>query len=101
MSRLKWSKDHTLGLLIGVISPLVFVPVVILIIGWMQDYDFSRLWDKFSFNYQYQIRIITISIISNLIWFYMFLNRERYNVARGIIIGAIAYAPYIVYIKFF
>lgn len=101
MRKVKWTKDHTFGALIGIASPIIFVPIVLLVIGWMQNYDFDRLWDKFNFNTQYQIKIITISIISNLIWFYMFLNRERFNVGRGIIIGSLAFAPYILYIKFF
>lgn len=96
-----WTMDHTRGVLLGMLSPLIFVPLVLLVIMWMQDYYFEQLWDRFTLNTNYRIRIITLSIISNLIWFYLFLNRERYNIAMGVILGSIAYAPYIVYIKFF
>ena len=96
-----WSWEHSKGLLIGLLSPMIFVPLVLLILVWMQDYYFIQLWNKFSLNTPYRIKIITISIISNLIWFYLFLNKENWKAAMGVILGAIAYAPYILYIKFF
>lgn len=101
MNLRKWTMDHTKGLLIGILTPIIFIPLVILIISWLQNYYFEQLWRKFTFNDQYQIKIITISIISNLIWFYLFLNKERFNIAMGVILGTIAFAPYILYIKFF
>jgi len=101
MNLRKWTMDHTKGLLIGILTPIIFIPLVILIISWLQNYYFEQLWRKFTFNDQYQIKIITISIISNLIWFYFFLNKERFNIAMGVILGTIAFAPYILYIKFF
>lgn len=52
-------------------------------------------------NKPYQIKIITIAIIANLGWFYLFLNKEKYSIAMGVILGTIVFAPYIVYIKFF
>ena len=96
-----WTKDHTKGVLIGVITPLLFIPIVIFVLSWIQNYDFSRLWREFAVITKYRIKIITLSIISKLFWFYFFLNRERYNVARGVIIGTLFFAPYILYIKVF
>lgn len=96
-----WTRDHTLGLLMGIGLPLLCIPLVILILGWIQDYSYSDLWHRFSFFYQVRIQVLTISIIANLGIFYYFLNKERYNIARGIIIGSLVYAPYIIYIKFF
>lgn len=101
MNLRKWTMDHTKGLLIGIATPIIFIPLVILVISWLQNYYFEQLWHKFSLNDQYHIKIITISIISNLIWFYFFLNKERFNIAMGVILGTIAFAPYILYIKFF
>ena len=101
MNLRNWNIDHTKGLLIGLITPLMFVPVVLFLIGWTQDYQFAQLWTKFSHSTPYRIKIMTISIIANLIWFYVFLNKEKWNMAMGIIVGTLVYAPYIVYIKFF
>jgi len=93
--------EHTKGLLLAVITPLIFVPLVLLVISWTQDYYFEQLWNKFTLNTQYRIKMLTISIIANLGWFYLFLNKERYNFAMGIILGSLLYAPYIIFIKFF
>lgn len=101
MNLRNWSIEHTKGLVIGVISPLLFVPIVLVVIGWMQDYSFSQLWYKIEYNDPYRIKVLTIAAISNLIWFYFFLNRENYKAAYGVIFGLIVYAPYIIYIKFF
>jgi len=101
MNLRNWSMDHTKGLLLGIITPLVFIPIVLLLISWMQDYYFEQLWSKFSFNVHYRVKIMTIAIIANLIWFYLFLNRERWNLAMGVILGSICFAPYIIYLEFF
>ena len=96
-----WTVDHTKGMLFGLITPIVVFPLVLLFLTWVQDYYFEQLWNKFTYNSHYRIKIITISIIANLGWFYLFLNRERFNFAMGIILGSMLYAPYVVYVKFF
>jgi len=96
-----WTKEHTKGLILGLITPIVVVPIVLFIISITQNYIFSQLWHKFNLNNPYQIKIITLSIIANLGWFYLFLNKDKFNFARGIIIATMLYAPYIIYIKFF
>lgn len=101
MNLRKWSMDHTKGVLLGIITPLIVLPLVLLVIGWTQDYYFEQLWTKFVNNNPYRIKMITISIIANLGLFYFFLNRERFNIAMGIILGSLVFAPYIIYIKFF
>jgi hypothetical protein len=101
MNLRSWSWDHTIGLLVGLITPIVFVPVVLVVLTFLQGYLFEQLWFKFSLNTAYQIKIITIANIANLIWFYIFLNRENWNRGRGVIIASLIYALYVVYIKFF
>jgi hypothetical protein len=101
MNLRNWSWEHTKGLLLGIVTPLVFVPIVLFILALAQNYDFQYLWYKIGLNNPYRIKIVTISIIANLGWFYFFLNRERYNMAMGVIMGTLIYAPYIIYVKFF
>ncbi len=97
----KWTKEHTKGLLLALVTPFVVVPIVLYVLSLTQNYLYSQLWHKFTLNNPYQIKIITLSIIANLGWFYFFLNKDKFNFARGIIIGTMLYAPYIIYIKFF
>lgn len=96
-----FSKNHAKGMVLGILTPLIVVPLVIWILSLFQNYDFSYLWRKFRLSDQYHIKIITLSLIANLIWFYIFLNKEKWNIARGVIYGTLAFAPYIIYTKFF
>ena len=101
MSLRNWSWNHTKGLFLGFITPLCVVPLVIYLSAVAQNYMFEQLWRKFTYNEPFQIKMITLSIIANLAWFYLFLNKSKYNLAMGIILGSMLYAPYIIYIKFF
>lgn len=98
---LKWNAKNTVGLLIGIASPFVILPITMAIIAWTQNYYFSQLMYKFSINTVLQSKLISLSIIPNLLWFYLFLNKERYSIARGIIIGSALFLPYMAYINLF
>lgn len=101
MSLRKWTSGHTFGMLLGIITPILFIPILILLLSWIQDYDYNYLWHKVTSNGPYRIKMLTISIIANLLWFYYFLNRSKWDYGMGIILGSIAFAPYVIYIKFF
>ena len=101
MKTLKFTKEHLLGMGLGIITPLIIIPLVLILLSWVQDYYFEVIWNKFVYNSQYRIRIITISTIINLIWFYYFLNRKHYKAGWGVILGSVAFAPYVIFIKFF
>jgi len=96
----KWTTEHTKGLIVGLISPLIFVPLTILILSLVQNYDFDQLWHRFVLNRNYRGMVISVSVISNLIWFYLSLNREKYAFARAVIIATFCFLPYIIYVKF-
>ena len=95
------NKELLIGLMIGVISPLLFLPILIYIMSVSDAYSFSVLWDKLLSNTMDSSKYISLALISNLIWFYFFLNREKYYHTRGIILGMICYAPYMIYIYYF
>jgi hypothetical protein len=96
----KWTQQHTKGLIVGLISPLIFVPLTILIFSLVQNYDFDQLWHRFILNRNFRGMVISVSVISNLIWFYLSLNREKYAFARAVIIATFCFVPYIIYVKF-
>lgn len=100
MNLRNWSVAHTKGLLVGIISPLVFIPVVIFLLAWSQDFLFNQLWYKFQNQELVRSKVISIAIIANLLWFYLSLNREKYGFAMGVIIGTMCYLPYILYVNF-
>jgi hypothetical protein len=101
MNLRNWTKNHTYGLIIGIISPLIFIPLVILMLSWIENFQFSQLLSKFMNASIVRSKIISIAIISNLIWFYLSLNREKWGLAMGIIVATILFLPYILYVNFF
>ncbi len=94
----KWNIRTTVGALIGLISPMLIVPVTILLISYLQNFQYQQLWHNFLDNATTQSKFLSLSIIANLFWFYFFLNKERWDLARGVIIGSALYLPYIIYV---
>ena len=99
--RFTWNARIAVGTGIGFLSTLIFIPVTIAVLAWSQDFYFSQLWSKLLIDIKVQSKFISLSIIPNLLWFYFFLNRERYDIARGIILGSALFLPYIIYINLF
>jgi len=99
--KIKFSKKNGVGTIIGFLFPLIILPATIYLIGVMQKYPFMVLWNKFVDEPMVMSKFLSLSIIPNLIWFYFFLNRERYELARGIIIGSALHFPFIIYVNLF
>ncbi|MCE2712448.1 MAG: hypothetical protein LW688_07915 [Cryomorphaceae bacterium] len=99
MNLRNWTRHHTYGLLIGIFSPLIFAPLVIFLLALSRGFSFGEIWNMFLMSKQASSKIISLAIISNLIWFYIFINRNNYGLAMGIILGTICYLPYIVYVN--
>jgi hypothetical protein len=93
-----WNVRTTVGLTIGLLSPIIISPLTVFIIATLQKYEFAYLWGRFMHEMPIQSKIVSLSIIANLAWFYLFLNKERWDLARGIIIGSALYIPFIVYV---
>jgi len=99
--KLYWNSKITAGLFIGILVPVIAVPLIMLLLSWAQNFYFSQLWHKFTYDQVVQSKVLSLSIIPNLAVFYLFLNRERYDIARGIIIGSACFLPYILYVNLF
>lgn len=95
-----WNIKRTVGLLIAVLTPVIAIPATIALIAWAQNFYFIQLWSQFIDSKDITSKFISLSIIPNLGWFYLFLNKERYDIARGIIIGSALYLPVVLYLKF-
>ena len=94
-------KSHFIGWGIGLISPLVFLPIVLFIVALVYRFSFMYIWGQFINIPEYTSKYTSLALISNLIWFYMFLNREYYDVARGIIFAMLCFIPYMIYVNLF
>jgi hypothetical protein len=94
-------KNHFIGFGIGIISPFIFLPIVLFIIGLIQHVNYSVLWHQFLDYPVYMSKYISLALISNLLWFYLFLNRESYDVTRGIILAMLCFIPFMIYVNLF
>ena len=96
-----FNKQLLYGTLLGVITPILFLPVLVYFLSLSKGMDFDVVWSQISTNNMNTSKYLSLSMIINLIWFYYFLNKEQYHLTRGIILGMICFAPYMVYIYFF
>jgi len=96
-----FNKKLLYGTLLGVCTPILFLPVLVYFLSLSKGMDFGVVWSQISNNNMNTSKYLSLSMIVNLLWFYYFLNREQYHLTRGIILGMICFAPYMVYIYFF
>jgi len=93
------TKQNTvwLGLLVAIVLP--FIVSVIVIMARSGDMPFIDFLSR-SFTYGVYADMLRVSVIIDLIVFYYFLNKELYNGAKGVIIGALIVGLYVVYLKY-
>ncbi len=99
--RFSLNKRIIAGWIIGIIIPLACIPLVISLLSWADSTrTFNILWDEFTGSTIKQSKIVSLAVIANLGVFYFFLNRERYDLAKGVIIGSACFLPFILYANF-
>lgn len=96
-----WNRNHTLGLIVGLLLPVIFLPVIIALVAYFQNFYFQQLWYKFMNDSSVMSKLMSLAIVANLGVFYLFLNKEKYHFAAGIIVGTFLYLPAVVYFLFF
>jgi len=95
--------DHILaGLIIGLIFPL---SGVLLLYFFWGDGDFKSYFSMFFNTHNYlrvdkASKVLSLSMITNLIPFYYFLNKKKYRTARGVLTAMFIYGIIIVMYKF-
>lgn len=96
-----FNKQLLIGTLVGILTPILFLPVLIFFLSISKGIDFEVMWSQISKNNMNTSKYLSLAMIVNLLWFYYFLNKEQYHLTRGIILGMICFAPYMIYIYFF
>ncbi len=88
----------SVGFVIGVLAPVLGFFVYGLF--WAQDNNRSLGYfinDLFLGTPEFRSSIIALSLIANLIPFYVFLRKERYKTARGVLLAVFLYVPFVIY----
>ncbi len=81
-----------LGLILGILAPALTILVVYLI--QFSEYDFRELID-FLVSTRAFTKIISLCVIPNLALFFIFLNKNYYYSARGILVATIVFALFV------
>jgi hypothetical protein len=87
-----------LGVIIGVVAPWVVIPILIYIVPVIQNLSPEQVWYDFFHTKTTMSRLLSLSLIGNLLWFYLVINRHQYGIARGVILGTLIYFPLFVYL---
>lgn len=90
-----------LGLTIGFATP--FIGFLIVCMGYSKSFNRSLndiIVNTFWNTPQYQSSIISLSLLINLIPFFIFYKSKKDFSARGVILGTMIYIPIIFYLKY-
>lgn len=89
--------DLKLGLILGILAP-AFTMLAVYVI-WFTQYDFSELLD-FLLQKRLFTKIVSLCVLPNLALFFVFLNKNFYRAARGILMATIIFAIFVFVTKF-
>ncbi len=92
MNLRNWSRLHTYGLLLGIATTLVFVPILSLL---FDAFDNPQYW----FLHEAKGKLISLASIANLAWFHWFIKTKKTDLAMGIILATFINFIMIVYLK--
>lgn len=96
------ANNQGLGLILGLICP--FLGFYIYGTGWalFHGRTFSYFYHYvFVGTPQFQSAIISLSILINLLPFYIFIRTQRLKSAKGVLASLFVYMPVVIYLKFF
>lgn len=100
MNLRNWGKQHTIGLILGIALPLLFLPLLVLLMSLAEGYSFSFMWERFVAIDSVKSKFVSLSVIINMPVFYYFLNKEKWPYGMGMIVGSMLYVPVILYFNF-
>jgi hypothetical protein len=100
MNLRNWTKQHSIGLLIGILTTAVAIPLTIVIYALLNKYEIENYFHRFSLNRIEKSKIISLASIANLLWFHTFLRQEKWPLAMGIILSTVLNLFAILYFKF-
>lgn len=91
-----------IGLVLGLFMPILGFVIYGAYWSWKFHRTFSYFVnDVFLGTPAFRSSIIALSLLINLIPFFLFLRKEYYYSARGVIAAVFVYVPFVVYFHFF
>lgn len=100
MNLRNWNKQHTWGLLLGILTTLVALPLTLAVYAWLNDYTWEQIWYKFTVLRNERSKLLGLASIANLYWFHTFIKQENWSRAMGIILATFLSLAFIIYFKY-
>lgn len=92
-----WDKFYV-GLIAGLLPPIIAILGYYLInYSYMTKGEFIRYLQMG----QTYTQLITLCVLTNLVPFYLFINKEKYNATKGVLAATFVWAALVVFLKFF
>ena len=86
------------GLLLGLFMPLLGLVLVYFILG--QGLGFSNFLDQLGSRPSHAAKVLSLSVLANLIPFLYFNRRRLDQTVKGIVIATVLYMVAFIYVKF-
>jgi len=87
-----------LGLVIGLLFPVIGLAIMYFI--WFHGSPVNEVFESLMASHELASRVLSLSILINLLPFSYYTSKRLDNTARGILIATILYVVFIVLIKF-
>jgi hypothetical protein len=100
MNLRNWTKQHTLGVLLGILTTLIALPLVMFI--YSKVYNDPYVWYRF-FEVKlksFQSQMLSLASIPNLIWFHLSMRKEKFGLGMGVILATVISLIVILFLKF-
>lgn len=90
MNLRNWSKEHTKGLIVGILTIIAAIFIVIWILALQQGISYSLSFQRFTFLHDYTAKVISLAAIGNLPWFhFVSLRQGKWAFGQGIIMATV------------
>ena len=91
-----------IGLVTGLLSPVFGFVVYGFLWSLYFDKAFAYFVDDIFIGVEvFRSSIVALSLIFNLVPFFLFLRRDSYRSARGVLLALFIYVPFVIYLRFY
>jgi len=87
-----------LGFIIGLLTP--FIGLIIVCYVWAKESNFFHFLERIMHDHDLAFKVMSLSLLLNLVPFLLYTNKRRDLTGRGIFIATVLYVVFLVLIKY-
>lgn len=90
MNLRNWSKEHTKGLILGLLTIGVGIFIIIWFFSLKNGLSYAENFHRFTFLHEFTAKVISLAALGNLPWFhFLSLKRGNWALGQGVIIATV------------